>query len=200
MTDFWYRESHSYRRLSRIVDIVGALVAIVLTSPLVVIGAIAVRIESPGNPFFVQRRVGRFGRLFKLYKIRTMRSDLCGDALSPGSLTDSRITRVGAFLRKLSIDELPQFYNVLIGDMALVGPRPEMPFLVKQYQPWQLLRLFATPGITGLWQVECRSTVPLHSPKATALDLQYIKSASPLNDGLIVLRTVRAIINARGAY
>jgi len=200
MIEFWYRESRTYRRLSRVVDVIGALVAIVLSLPLVVLGAIAVRVESPGSPFFVQRRVGRFGRLFKLYKIRTMRSDLCGDAVSPASPGDSRITRVGGILRKLSIDELPQFYNVLIGDMALVGPRPEMPFLVKQYQPWQMLRLLVTPGITGLWQVECRSTLPLHSPEATALDLQYIRSASPLNDGLIVLRTIRAIMNMRGAY
>jgi lipopolysaccharide/colanic/teichoic acid biosynthesis glycosyltransferase len=197
---FWYREDQRYRRLSRVIDVVGSACAIVLCVPLLAAAAIAIAIEDPGNPFFVQQRVGRFGRLFALYKLRTMRIDACGDALSPTAGGDRRITRVGRILRRLSIDELPQFYNVLRGDMALVGPRPEMPFLVRSYEPWQQLRLIVTPGLTGLWQVECRSTIPLHAPEATAIDLKYIRSASPLNDGRIIWRTIRAIVSPRGAF
>ena len=129
-----------------------------------------------------------------------MRTDMCGDGMKPEGGRDPRITVVGRFLRKSSIDELPQFFNVIIGDMAVVGPRPEQPFLVKRYEKWQHLRHLAKPGITGLWQVTCRSTIPLHEPAATHLDLEYIRKASIATDGRILARTFGALFFAQGAF
>ncbi len=197
---FLYRHDHGYRRFARCIDVVVASVALVATSPVIALAALAIKLEDGGPVFFIQKRVGRFGRLFDVFKLRTMRSDACTDQLSPSEARDMRITSVGRRLRKLSIDELPQLFNVIRGEMALVGPRPEMPFVVRQYAPWQQLRHLVTPGITGLWQVECRSVIPLHRPEATALDLKYISSASPLADGAILVKTVRAILSPHGAY
>lgn len=176
------------------------MLAIVATSPIVVAAALLIKLEDGGPIFFSQRRVGRFGRLFPIYKLRTMRVDACSDAMKPNSSKDSRITSVGRILRKLSIDELPQLFNVLRGDMSLVGPRPEMPFIVNKYQPWQHLRHLETPGITGLWQVTSRKTIPLQHPKATALDLEYIRAGSPVRDLKILLRTVRSLLSTRGVH
>jgi lipopolysaccharide/colanic/teichoic acid biosynthesis glycosyltransferase len=197
---FLYRENHGYRRFARCIDVVVASLALVVAAPVLAVAALAIKMDDGGRIFFVQKRVGRFGRLFDVYKLRTMRTEACSDELSPTQAHDTRITRVGRYLRKLSIDELPQLSNVLRGEMALVGPRPEMPFVVRQYAPWQQLRHMVTPGITGLWQVECRSVLPLHRPEATALDLKYISSASPLTDGAILVKTVRAIFSSHGAY
>jgi lipopolysaccharide/colanic/teichoic acid biosynthesis glycosyltransferase len=198
--EFLYRENHGYRRIARAVDVIVAALALTVSTPILAVAAFAIKAEDGGPVFFVQKRVGRFGRLFDVYKLRTMRTQACGDELSPTQSRDSRITSIGRHLRRLSIDELPQLFNVLRGDMTLVGPRPEMPFVVRQYEPWQQLRHMVTPGITGLWQVECRSVVPLHRPEATALDLKYIRSASPLTDGAILFKTVRAILSSHGAY
>lgn len=197
---FLYRENHGYRRIARCLDVAVASVALLVAAPVLGLAAIAIKLEDRGPVFFVQKRVGRFGRLFNVYKLRTMRAELCRDEFSPTAGRDARITAVGRYLRRTSIDELPQLFNVLRGEMALVGPRPEMPFIVRQYAPWQQLRHMVTPGITGLWQVECRSVVPLHRPEATALDLAYISSASPFTDGAILVRTVRAILSPHGAY
>ncbi len=168
--------------------------------PILLAAAIAIRLEDGGTIFFRQRRVGRFGRVFTIYKLRTMSAADCVDALSPTSGGDARVTRVGAVLRRTSIDELPQLINVLRGEMSVVGPRPEMPFIVKRYEPWQHLRHLATPGITGLWQTTCRSRVPLHRPEATQIDLEYVRTASTGTDSRIVLRTFRALLRADGAY
>ncbi len=195
-----FRENRRYRTVQRSVDVIIAALALLIASPVLAVAALVIKLEDGGRIMFVQKRVGRFGRLFDVYKLRTMKPALCADALSPTHGSDSRITSVGRVLRRLSIDELPQLYNVLRGDMALVGPRPEMPFVVRQYAPWQQLRHLVTPGITGLWQVECRSSVPLHRPEATALDIQYIASASPLADSAILLKTVRAVLSPHGAY
>ena len=195
-----YRQRLGNSIARRAVDIFVAGLALLLTSPVLMVAACAIMTEDQGSVLFVQRRVGRFGELFSLYKLRTMKPEYCGDAAAPSTKSDPRVTRVGRFLRKTSIDELPQLLNVLRGDMTLVGPRPEMPFIVKQYLPWQQLRLLAVPGITGLWQVTCRSTVPLHRPEATLLDIEYIRTASPLADSLILLRTVGAVLSPRGAY
>ncbi len=195
-----YRENLAYRRRKRALDIVIGASALLLVLPILVLAAIAIRLEDGGAILFRQRRVGRFGRVFTIYKLRTMCSSDCVDALSPTSGTDARVTRVGALLRKTSIDELPQLFNVLRGDMSVVGPRPEMPFIVKRYEPWQHLRHLATPGITGLWQTTCRSRVPLHRPEATQIDLEYLRTASTSTDSRIVLRTFRALLHADGAY
>jgi lipopolysaccharide/colanic/teichoic acid biosynthesis glycosyltransferase len=195
-----FRENRRYRSVQRAVDVIVAVLVLVLAAPILLVAAFAIKLDDGGPIMFVQKRVGRFGRLFNVYKLRTMKPALCADALSPTHGADARITSVGKVLRRLSIDELPQLYNVLRGDMALVGPRPEMPFIVRQYEPWQQLRHLVTPGITGLWQIECRSSIPLHRPEATALDIKYIASASSLSDSAILLKTVRAVLSPHGAY
>lgn len=195
-----FRENASFRRLQRGFDLLVALIALVASAPVLLVAAAAIRVEGPGPVFFRQRRVGRYGRYFMLYKLRTMHADLCGDGLKPEGSHDPRITRVGRVLRRTSIDELPQLFNVIRGDMAIVGPRPEQPFLVQRYEKWQHLRHLIKPGITGLWQITCRSTVPLHEPEATHLDLEYIRTASLATDSRIVLRTVGALLFAHGAY
>ena len=196
-----YREDVAYRRLRRAFDIAFALLALVATAPIFALAALAIKLEDGGPVFFTQRRVGRFGRLFTLYKLRTMKREQCGDAPSPTGNGDARLTRVGSFLRKTSIDELPQFINVLSGTMSVVGPRPEQPFHVREYvAPWQQLRHLVKPGITCFWQIRCRSQIPLHLPAATTHDVEYINSASTMTDASIVLGTVRAVFSSRGAY
>jgi lipopolysaccharide/colanic/teichoic acid biosynthesis glycosyltransferase len=195
-----YRENLAYRKRKRALDLIIGSCALLAALPILVVAAIAIRLEDGGAILFRQRRVGRFGRVFTIYKLRTMSSAHCVDALSPTSGGDARVTRVGAILRKMSIDELPQLINVLRGEMSVVGPRPEMPFIVKRYEPWQHLRHLETPGITGLWQTTCRSRVPLHRPEATHIDLEYVRTASTGTDSRIVLRTFRALLHADGAY
>jgi lipopolysaccharide/colanic/teichoic acid biosynthesis glycosyltransferase len=196
----YFRENHGYRRARRVFDVTIASAALAAASPILIAAAIAIRLEDGGPIFFKQQRVGRFGKLFTIYKLRTMKTTACGDALKPTGGTDSRITNIGRFLRKASIDELPQLFNVLRGDMAIVGPRPEMPFVVRNYEKWQHLRHLAKPGVTGLWQTRCRSTVPLHKPAATHIDLEYIRTASMATDGRIVLRTFQALVSTQGAH
>ena len=195
-----YRENRANRRARRVFDLAVASLALAAASPVLAAAAVAIRMEDGGPVFFKQQRVGRYGKLFTIYKLRTMRTDLCGDALKPAGGADARITRVGRFLRKASIDEVPQLINVLRGEMAIVGPRPEMPFIVRKYEKWQHLRHLAKPGVTGLWQTTCRSTVPLHRPEATHIDLEYIRTASMVTDGRIVLSTFRALVSTQGAY
>jgi lipopolysaccharide/colanic/teichoic acid biosynthesis glycosyltransferase len=195
-----YRERRVYGATRRIFDLAIAFVALGLTAPLLAAVSLAIVLED-GNPvLFKQRRVGRFGRSFTMYKFRTMRRADCHDAYKPHSGGDPRITRVGGILRKLSIDELPQFVNVLRGEMAVVGPRPEMPFIVARYERWQLLRLLALPGITGLWQTTVRSTVPLDRPAASLIDLDYVQRASTPFDLALVARTIVTILFPRGAF
>lgn len=166
--------------------------------PIVLLACLAIYCDD-GKPFvFRQVRVGRFGRLFTIYKLRTMKKTTCVEAYKPNG-GDSGITRVGAVLRKFSVDELPQVFNVLRGDMSLVGPRPEMPFIVRRYEKWQHLRLLANPGLTCIWQTKCRSEVPLDHPLATKMDLAYIERASFGFDAALMLRTIGAVISTRGA-
>lgn len=195
---YWHRSN--IHRLRRLRDIACAATALVLTSPILLAAALAIYIEDRGPIVFTQKRVGRFERLFTIYKLRTMRLALCGEGISPTSEVDPRITRVGRFLRKTSIDELPQLLNVLNGEMTLVGPRPEMPFIVRRYARWQHLRHLEVPGLTGLWQVTCRQTVPLDQFAATAIDLDYIKSSSPIVDLTLILRTFGSLVRPKGAY
>jgi lipopolysaccharide/colanic/teichoic acid biosynthesis glycosyltransferase len=195
-----YRYQPRLGRLRRIANAAAAALALVALSPVLVIAASAIVIDD-GMPFlFTQRRVGRFGKLFTIYKLRTMKRESSFDALSPRSAGDSRITRVGGILRKTSIDELPQLVNVLRGEMALVGPRPEMPFVVKKYARWQSLRHLVTPGLTGIWQITARKTVPLELPAATVMDLEYIRTASVLLDIKLIARTILSVLNPKGAF
>ena len=195
-----YQKAPRMRRVRRAVDIAVAGTALLVASPILAAAAAAILIEDGGSPLFVQRRVGRFERLFDIYKLRTMRKRPVTDELSPTDGRDPRITRVGYWLRKTSIDELPQLFNVLNGTMSLIGPRPEMPFLVRRFERQQHLRHLAVPGITGLWQIRARSTVPLHLPAATEIDLEYITTASPRNDVAIIFNTFRSVFSAHGAY
>jgi lipopolysaccharide/colanic/teichoic acid biosynthesis glycosyltransferase len=195
-----YRENPLTRRLRRALDIVLSATLLLLTLPVIAAAALAIRLEDGGPIFFTQRRAGRFERMFTIYKLRTMKPADCVDRPSPTSAGDDRITRVGRFLRKTSIDELPQLLNVFLGSMSLIGPRPEMALVIARYQRWQHLRHLVPPGITCIWQTSCRSTIPLDRPEATALDLEYIEKASPILDGLLLLRTVAGVLAPKGAF
>jgi lipopolysaccharide/colanic/teichoic acid biosynthesis glycosyltransferase len=195
-----YRENLTLRRVRRVIDIVLATMLLLVALPFVLAACIAILCEDGRPVFFRQRRVGRFERVFTIYKLRTMSKQMCGDAPSPTKSGDRRITKVGRFLRKTSVDELPQLLNVLRGDMSLVGPRPEMPIIIDRYERWQHLRHLVFPGITCIWQTECRSTVPLDRPEATALDLDYIRRSSLSLDAALIVRTVASVVFPKGAY
>jgi lipopolysaccharide/colanic/teichoic acid biosynthesis glycosyltransferase len=195
-----FREQIGYYRLRRIFDVIGAVSLMIVALPILATAGIAILLEDGYPCLFLQRRVGRFGKLFTIYKLRTMRKENCVDGYSPTSGRDPRLTRVGYWLRKSSIDELPQLFNILKGDMAFVGPRPEMPFVVRDYAAWQHLRHLVTPGVTGFWQTTCRSTVPLHLPEATMMDLDYIRQASHATDAAVLIKTIRSLVSAQGAY
>jgi lipopolysaccharide/colanic/teichoic acid biosynthesis glycosyltransferase len=195
-----FRKNIAYDRLRRVFDVIGALVLLAAALPILFAASLAILLEDGRPVFFRQRRVGRFGRIFTIYKLRTMRREKCVDSFSPTTGSDPRITRVGYWLRRSSIDELPQLLNILRGEMAFVGPRPEMPFVVREYQSWQHLRHLVTPGVTGFWQTTCRSTIPLHLPQATMLDLDYVRQASHKTDVAVLVRTIRTLISAEGAY
>lgn len=195
-----YRERPAGRRARRVFDATLAAVALLLVLPVIAIACLAIYLEDGGPVFFTQRRVGRFERLFTIFKLRTMKRDMCGDRLSPSGSGDKRITRVGRFIRKTSIDELPQLLNVVLGHMSLIGPRPEMALVTRRYEHWQHMRHLVAPGITCIWQTTCRKTVPLERPEATALDLEYIQTASPALDGKLLLRTAFAVVFPKGAF
>jgi lipopolysaccharide/colanic/teichoic acid biosynthesis glycosyltransferase len=178
-----YSEDLRYARLKRAVNLAGSSILLVASAPVFFAAALAIVVDDGFPIFFRQLRVGRFGRHFTMYKLRTMRKGRV-DAMSP------RITRVGYWLRKWSVDELPQLLNVLRGEMTFVGPRPEMPFIVNHYEPWQHLRHLVTPGITGLWQARLRTTVPQHLPEATMLDIEYVRRASSLTDALVFAESI----------
>ena len=174
-------------RARRLVDIVAAAALLALALPIIAIACLCTWLEDRGPVFFTQRRAGRFERMFTIYKLRTMRVQECGDRPLADRRAATRASpRSGGSCAKLSIDELPQLFNVLRGDMSLIGPRPEMPLIIRDYQRWQHLRHLVTPGITCIWQATCRSRIPLDHPEATELDIDYIRRASPLFDGQLL--------------
>ena len=195
-----YRPNLVRLRIRRAIDILTAVFLLVFTAPVLMLACLAILIEDGRPVFFAQRRAGRFERTFTIFKLRTMRAEVCVDSPSPTHGADPRITTVGKFLRKTSIDELPQLFNVLCGDMTMIGPRPEMPIVVRGYARWQHLRHLATPGLTCIWQATCRSRIPLNHPDATVLDLDYIQHASPMLDVALLARTVLSVVLQRGAY
>jgi lipopolysaccharide/colanic/teichoic acid biosynthesis glycosyltransferase len=195
-----YRLKPRNERLRKICDAAVAVSALLIASPLLLIAAAAIRLEDRGPVFFRQERVGRFGRPFVIYKLRTMKVRDLDDKPAPKNASDARITRVGRVLRKTSIDELPQLINIAKGEMAIVGPRPEMPFVVRSYQSWQHLRLLVMPGLTGLWQVKARKTIPLHLPEATLIDIDYIRKSTTLLNVSIIAQTVKTVVCGRGAF
>jgi exopolysaccharide biosynthesis polyprenyl glycosylphosphotransferase len=177
-----------YKVTKRTIDILCSAILILLSSPIWALLAIAVRLESKGPIFFRQTRVGQDGKLFEILKFRSMKVDAPKYARSPHEQSDSRITRVGRFLRKSSLDEIPQLINVLMGDMTLVGPRPEMPFITEEYGPWEATRLTVPQGITGLWQLSADRQFAIH--QSIEYDLYYIQNRTVLMDVAILLHTL----------
>ncbi len=188
----------SHRIIKRLMDVVLSLVLLVVFLPVMLLVWLLLLVTGRGSPIFQQTRVGLGGETFTLYKFRTMRPD-CGEyEVAPVSMDDNRITAVGKLLRRTSLDELPQLLNVLKGDMSLVGPRPEMPFIVREYRTWQRHRLDVKPGLTGLWQIMGRKELPLHDN--LEYDFYYIRNQSIMLDAAILIRTVAAIFRGKGAY
>jgi len=183
------QESSSiYGHLKRAFDFTVALLLLVWLSPLLILIGLAIRWTSHGPALFTQQRVGKNGRRFELYKFRSMDATSPRYAVSPTSPLDPRITRIGAFLRRTSLDEIPQLLNVLKGDMSLVGPRPEMPFIVEQYNAVQRKRLRVEQGITGLWQISADRAHSIH--ENIQYDLYYIHHRNFFMDLAILLHTI----------
>ncbi len=199
-TRITYRNRHVSRRARRAFDSAFAAILLTIAAPIIALAAMCIVLEDGGPILFKQRRAGRFERLFVIYKLRTMRIDDCGDRPKGLDNSDPRVTRVGRILRKTSIDELPQLINVIRGEMSLVGPRPEMPLMIARYERWQHMRHLVTPGLTCIWQTTSRSNIPLHRPEATAMDLDYIRTASPKLDGFLIVQTVVSVLRPKGAF
>ena len=180
--------------IKRCFDFVVSLLAIIVLSPLLVTIAILIRRSSPGAAFFVQDRVGKNGKIFRLLKFRTMYVEADAYAKSPTDTSDPRITAIGRYLRRTSLDELPQLFNVLRGEISLVGPRPEMPFIVEQYLPLHRQRLTVKPGLTGVWQLSADRAYSIH--ENIEYDLYYIRHRNFFMDLAIVLHTL--LFAARG--
>ena len=182
----------------RALDLVGSAAGLVLLAPLIALLAVGVRLHDGGPAFFRQQRVGRFGRPFTIHKLRTMVEGAeLRPALGPKPRHDDRITSFGRVLRRLSLDELPQLWNVLRGDMSLVGPRPPLPAEVARYERRQWRRLSVRPGMTGLWQVSGRADLPVE--RWIELDLQYVDGWSLWLDLRLLVRTVPAVLQGTGA-
>ena len=198
-----------YWAVRRTQDIILCVIALVFLWPLMLITAIAVVIDSPGaGPIFVQTRVGRDGKEFKFYKFRSMIPDAeskLESLLDQNEMTgpvfkiknDPRITRVGKFIRKTSIDELPQIWNVLRGDMSIVGPRPPLPREVIQYGEYEKQRLYVTPGLTCYWQIQPHRN-DMSFEQWLELDLKYIRECGVLDDWKIILKTFGAVLRMNG--
>jgi len=187
------------RALKRMIDLVLGGIGCLVSAPLIALAALLIRLESPGHPIYRQRRVGRDGRPFEIYKLRTMVSGAeftgAGLAIQEG---DDRITRVGAFLRRTSLDELPNLWNVVRGEMSIVGPRPTVQVQVDQYSDRQRGRLKVKPGITGWAQVNGRASLPWS--ERIELDLWYVEHCSLALDLKILARTVKMVFSGDGLY
>lgn len=196
--------------LKQSIDFIASLILIILLSPVFIFTAIAIYLNDPGPIFYVADRVGLNGATFGFIKFRSMyigadklKEQLMDQNESTGGVIfkmrkDPRVTPVGRFIRRFSIDELPQLINVLKGDMSLVGPRPPLPNEVREYTLEERKRLHVKPGITGLWQVKGRSDIPFQ--EQVQLDLQYMRSQGLKNDLIILLKTIPAVLSGKGAY
>lgn len=202
-------KKRTYHIVKRIFDLIASLCGLIILSPLFLVVALLIKCEDHGPVFYKQKRVGKDQREFDMFKFRSMHVDadkrlteLKEQNEVDGPMfkmkNDPRITSVGRFLRKTSLDELPQLWNVLRGDMSLVGPRPPLPREVANYSKYDLQRLWVIPGITGLWQATERNNVGFE--EMVELDLEYIKKRSLLFDVKIILLTIVAIIHPNGAY
>jgi lipopolysaccharide/colanic/teichoic acid biosynthesis glycosyltransferase len=195
--------------LKRCIDVAGALAGLALAFPIVLLAAVAIVCVSPGSPFFAQERVGQHGKRFRLFKLRTMvdgahleharlqpLSEVSGPVFKMRN--DPRLHALGSLLRRTSIDELPNFLNVLRGEMSLVGPRPPLPSEVEHYDRFALRRLTVKPGLTCLWQINGRSNVDFAA--WMELDNRYVDTWTPWGDLAIILRTIPAVIRGEGAH
>ena len=202
-------EPFGYAATKRVFDLIVGTIILLLLVPVIPMVALMIRLDSAGSVFYRQDRVGRGGRLFKFYKFRSMRADsdrLRADLETRNEVTgpvfkmknDPRITSVGQFLRRSSLDEIPQIFNVLKGDMSIVGPRPALPGEVARYEAWHRRRLDVKPGITCLWQVAGRGQVGFD--EWMRLDVEYLSHRSLRTDVTIFLKTIPAVIARRGAY
>ena len=198
----------TYKRLKRLMDVGLCLAGLPLALLILTLCGLAIKLDSRGPILFIQERTGKDGRRFRMYKLRTMHSDAEAQKANYIALNqlaypdfkvanDPRITRLGRFLRKSSLDELPQLFNVLRGDMSLVGPRPTS-FHVSTYRLWHTARLEAIPGMTGLWQVSGRNE--LNFDQRTRLDIAYIRRQSLWLDVQILMKTIGCVLSGRGAY
>ncbi|MFD1957709.1 sugar transferase [Paenibacillus thailandensis] len=199
-----------YSVAKRTMDIIGAAAGLILLSPLFVLVAILIKMEDPkGSVFFYQTRIGKNEKPFRMYKFRSMvtnAEEKLKELLDKNEISgamfkmkdDPRITKVGKFIRKTSIDELPQLYNVLRGDMSLVGPRPPLTREVAEYTEYDKQRLAVTPGCTGLWQVSGRNELSFH--EMVELDLIYINNRSIANDLKIIFKTFKLFLGAKDAF
>lgn len=197
------------RAIKRAIDVIVASIALLLLAPVFALVSLAILLDSPGPVLFRQQRVGQYGRPFTMLKFRTMIPDRRKQNLGPPagvhdrrqrhkSPNDPRITPIGRFLRRTCLDELPQFWNVLNGSMSLVGPRPELPEIVRTYAPWQHTRHLVAPGITGWWQVNRDGVVLMH--QATELDVFYLEHWSIGLDLYILARTLFIVLRGVGAF
>jgi exopolysaccharide biosynthesis polyprenyl glycosylphosphotransferase len=195
--------------VKRAFDLVVGIPSTIFILPFLGLMALAIKLDSPGPALFIQRRVGENGRIFWMYKFRTMvkdadqrlseviRHDPDGNIIHK-TPNDPRVTRVGRFLRRTSFDEFPNLFNVIRGEMSLVGPRPELPILVEQYEPWQRMRFAVPQGITGWWQVNGRSDKPMHLH--TEDDIYYVQHYSIMLDIKILVKSVWVVLRGKGAY
>lgn len=203
------KEQFSYQLIKRGIDIIGSILGLLVFLPIMLVIFFAIKVEDGGSVFFAQVRVGKGGKRFLMYKIRSMcmdaekrmeevqeKNEIQGPMFKMKN--DPRITKVGKFIRKSSLDELPQLLNVLLGNMSLVGPRPPLPREVADYDAYEMQRLFVKPGCSGLWQISGRSD--LHFSDMVKLDLQYIENRSLRLDFKIILKTFLVFFSSNGAY
>jgi len=208
-TDIKTNGSYMYVILKRFFDIVLSVIAIVVLSPLMLVVSVIIYIDDKGSPIFVQQRYTQDGKIFKMYKFRSMYVDaeerfnevkhlneIDGNIIFK-SKDDPRITRIGKFIRKTSIDELPQLFNILKGDMSIVGPRPPITREVVQYTSYQMNRLLVKGGLTCFWQCSGRSN--LNFDEQVELDIKYIKNRSLFLDFKLILKTVKTVLKMDGA-
>lgn len=200
--------SKFYRLAKRLCDIAGAAFILLMISPIFLTVLVILTVTTGGRPFFLQRRVGYLGRLFPMIKFRTMRLDAekikhqIENQHQNGPIFknrhDPRITRIGRWLRRTSLDETPQLINVLLGHMSLVGPRPPIPAEVEKYESWQRRRLSIMPGLTCVWQISGRSEIGFE--EWVRMDIRYLKRQSLLTDISLLWKTPAAVFSGRGAY
>lgn len=204
------KKRYAYRILKRLIDIVASTVGMILLLPVFIVVAVMIKIDDPKAPiFFIQVRVGKKGKQFKMYKFRSMcvgaeekLTELLEFNEIKGAMfkmkKDPRVTVIGKFIRQTSIDELPQLWNIFIGNMTLVGPRPPLPREVIEYSSYDKQRLVVKPGCTGLWQISGRNG--LHFDEMVKLDIEYINRSSIILDIVIILRTPIAMLKSKNAY